>query len=194
MSSVNEKDPKYNNQRNQELKELLAACALNDRSAFARLYQLTSPKLYGVVLHILNREATAQECLQEIYIKIWNKAESYRTHLAAPMTWMTTIARNLALDHLRRRQREVMESDGYSFIEQIDTQPLPLEFCSHSKEKTQLMACLDQLNENQRQMISLAYFRGFTHSELASRTNTPIGTVKTQIRRGLEQLRGCLET
>ncbi|PUB91853.1 MAG: RNA polymerase subunit sigma, partial [gamma proteobacterium symbiont of Ctena orbiculata] len=76
----------------------------------------------------------------------------------------------------------------------IDTQPLPLQFCSHSKEKTQLMACLDQLNENQRQMISLAYFRGLTHSELASRTNTPIGTVKTQIRRGLEQLRGCLET
>ncbi|MEW8535706.1 MAG: sigma-70 family RNA polymerase sigma factor [Candidatus Thiodiazotropha endolucinida] len=194
MSSVNEKHPKYNNQRNQELKELLAACALNDRSAFARLYQLTSPKLYGVVLHILNREATAQECLQDTYIKIWNNAESYRTHLAAPMTWMTTIARNQALDHLRRCQREVMESDGYSFIEQIDTQPLPLEFCSHSKEKTQLMACLDQLNENQRQMISLAYFRGLTHSELASRTNTPIGTVKTQIRRGLEQLRGCLET
>ncbi|MEW8100239.1 MAG: sigma-70 family RNA polymerase sigma factor [Candidatus Thiodiazotropha endolucinida] len=194
MSSVNEKHLKNNNKRNQELKELLAACALNDRSAFARLYQLTSPKLYGVVLHILNREATAQECLQDSYIKIWNNAESYRTHLAAPMTWMTTIARNQALDHLRRRQREVMESDGYSFIEQIDTQPLPLEFYSYSKEKNQLMACLDQLNENQRQMISLAYFRGLTHSELASRTNTPIGTVKTQIRRGLEQLRGCLET
>lgn len=194
MSSVNEKHPKFGNQRNQELKELLTACALNDRCAFARLYQLTSAKLYGVVLHILNREATAQECLQDSYIKIWNNAESYRTHLAAPMTWMTTIARNQALDHLRRRQREVMESDGYSFIEQIDTQPLPLEFCSHSKEKNQLIACLDQLNENQRQMISLAYFRGLTHSELASRTNTPIGTVKTQIRRGLEQLRGCLET
>ncbi|MEW8050436.1 MAG: sigma-70 family RNA polymerase sigma factor, partial [Candidatus Thiodiazotropha sp.] len=143
MSSVNEKQPKYNNLRNQELKELLAACALNDRRAFTRLYQLTSPKLHGIVKHMLNSEATAQECLQEAYVKIWNNAESYRTYLAAPMTWMMTIARNQALDQLRRR-RELLESDGYTFLDEVDISPTPLEHLSHDKQSTRLKTCLEQ--------------------------------------------------
>ncbi|MCU7845344.1 MAG: sigma-70 family RNA polymerase sigma factor [Candidatus Thiodiazotropha sp. (ex Monitilora ramsayi)] len=193
MSSGNDRKIEEKNQRNQELTELLAACALNDQKAFARLYQMTSANLYGVVLRILNREAWAEDCLQEAFVKIWNNAESYRPYLAAPMTWMMTIARNQALDQLRRRRREVMESDGHTFLEEADTDPLPLDNLTQSDEGLRLKACLELLNENQRQMIALAYFKGLTHDELANQTDAPLGTVKTWIRRGLAQLRRCLE-
>lgn len=182
-----------NAQRNAQLQELLAACALNDRQAFSRLYELTSAKLYGVVLRILSRDEWAQDCLQEAYIKVWNKAESYRPQLASPMTWMATIARNQALDLLRRRHREVRESDTEDFPEEVDQDPLPQEKLQQTDEGRRLNRCLEQLKSQQRQMIALAYFKGLTHDELAARTDTPLGTVKTWIRRGLEQLKRCLE-
>ncbi|MEJ2621533.1 MAG: sigma-70 family RNA polymerase sigma factor [Candidatus Thiodiazotropha sp.] len=181
-------------QRNQELEALLAACALNDRKAFARLYRMTSAKLYGVVLRILVRDEWAQDCLQDAYIKIWSNADSYRTYLAAPLTWMSTIARNQALDLLRKRKREVMEADGDKGLpEQVDDAPLPLDGLSKSDEGRRLETCLEALKAQQRQMVVLAYFKGLTHDELASHTDTPLGTVKSWIRRGLNQLRRCLE-
>jgi RNA polymerase sigma-70 factor (ECF subfamily) len=193
MSSSKDQEQIAKQARNQELTELLAACTLNDQKAFARLYQMTSANLYGVVLRILNREAWADDCLQEAFVKIWNNAESYRPYLAAPMTWMMTIARNQALDLLRRRRREVMESDSGGFKEEVDPDPLPLDRLSQNDEGIHLQDCLDRLNENQRQTIALAYFKGLTHEELANRIDAPLGTVKTWIRRGLEQLRRCLE-
>ncbi|MGD8912687.1 MAG: sigma-70 family RNA polymerase sigma factor [Candidatus Thiodiazotropha sp.] len=179
--------------RNQELERLLAACALNDRKAFSHLYNITSAKLYGVVLRILNREDWAQDCLQDAYIKVWHNAGSYRVHLAAPLTWMSTIARNQALDLLRKRKREVMQSDEKGFPEQIDANPLPLEGLSRSDEGRRLEKCLQELKGQQRQVIALAYFKGMTHDELAAYTDTPLGTIKTWIRRGLDQLRRCLD-
>ncbi|MES9991161.1 MAG: sigma-70 family RNA polymerase sigma factor [Candidatus Thiodiazotropha sp.] len=193
MSGVKEIQLDKNRKRDQRLRELLSACALNDRKAFAEIYQIASPALYGIVLRILKREAWAEECLQEAFIKVWNNAESYRGHLAAPMTWMTTIARNQALDQLRRYRREVLESEGTYIAEEIDTEPLPLDRLTHSEEGSRLKVCLEQLNEKERQVISLAYFRGLTQSELASQIDMPLGTVKTQMRRGLAQLRGCLQ-
>ncbi|MES9945336.1 MAG: sigma-70 family RNA polymerase sigma factor [Candidatus Thiodiazotropha sp.] len=193
MSGVKVIDGEKNQKRDQRLRELLAACGLNDQKAFARLYQVAAPKLYGVVLNMLKREAWAEECLQETFVKIWNNADSYRSHLAAPMTWMTAIARNQALDHLRRYRRETLESDGTYIAEEIDTDPLPLDRLADSEEGSRLKACLEQLNEKQRQVISLAYFRGLSQSELANQIDMPLGTVKTHIRRGLEELRGCLQ-
>ncbi|MEN8166855.1 MAG: sigma-70 family RNA polymerase sigma factor [Pseudomonadota bacterium] len=182
-----------NAQRNAQLQELLAACALNDRQAFSRLYEMTSAKLYAVVLRILTRDEWAQDCLQEAYIKVWSRAESYRPQLASPMTWMATIARNQALDLLRRRHREVRESDTEDFPEEVDRDPLPQERLQQTDEGRRLNRCLEQLKSQQRQIIALAYFKGLTHDELAARTDTPLGTVKTWIRRGLEQLKRCLE-
>lgn len=179
--------------RNQELEGLLAACAMNDRKAFSRLYTITSAKLYGVVLRILNREDLAQDCLQDAYIKVWNNAGNYRSHLAAPLTWMSAIARNQALDLLRKQKREMTESDDKGFPEQVDNNPLPLEGLSRTDEGRRLDNCLQQLKEQQRQIIALAYFKGMTHDELAAYTETPLGTIKTWIRRGLEQLRRCLD-
>ena len=180
-------------QRNQKLRELLAASALHDRQAFSQLYEMTSAKLYGVILRILNRSEWAEDCLQEAYVKVWNKAGTYRPQLASPMTWMATIARNQALDLLRRRHREVRESDVNSFPEEVDKDLLPQDKLQVTDDGRKLNLCLEQLKSQQRQIIALAYFKGLTHEELAARTDTPLGTVKTWIRRGLEQLKRCLE-
>ncbi|MES9991658.1 MAG: sigma-70 family RNA polymerase sigma factor [Candidatus Thiodiazotropha sp.] len=179
--------------RNQELEQLLAACALKDRKAFSRLYSITSAKLYGVVLRILNREVLAQDCLQEAYIKVWNNAADYRSQVAAPLTWMSAIARNQALDLLRKHKRELLEGDDKR-PQRVDDDPLPLDGLSRSDEGRRLQQCLQQLKQQQRQVIALAYFKGLTHDELAAYTDTPLGTVKTWIRRGLDQLRRCLES
>ncbi|MEN8178962.1 MAG: sigma-70 family RNA polymerase sigma factor [Pseudomonadota bacterium] len=180
-------------QRNQKLRELLSACALHDRQAFSQLYEMTSAKLYGVILRILNRSEWAEDCLQEAYVKVWNKAESYRPHLASPMTWMATIARNQALDLLRRRHREVRVPETDVFPEEVDQDLLPQDKLQMTDEGRKLNQCLEQLRSQQRQVIALAYFKGLTHEELAAQTDTPLGTIKTWIRRGLEQLKRCLE-
>ncbi|MDJ0808216.1 MAG: sigma-70 family RNA polymerase sigma factor [Gammaproteobacteria bacterium] len=180
-------------QRNQKLQELLAACALHDRQAFHQLYEMTSAKLYGVILRILVQGEWAEDCLQEAYVKVWNRAESYRPHLASPMTWMATIARNQALDLLRRRHREVRITAADNLPEEVDRHLLPQDKLQQTDEGRRLNRCLEQLQSAQRQIIALAYFKGLTHEELAARTATPLGTVKTWIRRGLKQLRRCLE-
>ncbi len=192
--AAGEIDPKIANvERNEQLKALLAACTLKDRRAFAQLYEMTSAKLYGVILRILVRDAWAQDCLQEAYIKIWNSADSYRPYLAAPTTWMATIARNQALDLLRRQRREVQMAEPEKLLEASDSKMMPLERLQQSDEGRRLNDCLERIKSQQRQVIALAYFKGLTHEELASQTGTPLGTVKTWIRRGLEQLKRCLE-
>jgi RNA polymerase sigma-70 factor, ECF subfamily len=180
--------------RNEQLRALLAACTLRDRRAFAQLYEMSSRRLYGVVLRILDRDEWAQDCLQEAYVKIWNNAESYRPHLAAPMTWMSSIVRNTALDMLRRRRKEVLQSEPEKLLEDEGSGVIPLDNLQNTEEGKRLHNCLDKLKSEQRQIIALAYLKGLTHDELATQTGTPLGTVKTWIRRGLEQLRGCLET
>jgi RNA polymerase sigma-70 factor (ECF subfamily) len=181
-------------ERDRRLQQLLASCTIRDRRAFAQLYGLTSAKLYGVILRILNREEWAQDCLQEAYIKIWNRAESYRADLASPMTWMATIARNQALDQLRKRRHEVRMSETECFPEEVDQELLPQDRLQQSDEGRRLNRCLAELKSEQRQVIALAYFRGLSHEELAARTKIPMGTVKTWIRRGLAQLKRCLES
>lgn len=182
-----------NAKRNEQLQALLAASAINDRRAFAQLYEMSSRKLYGVVLRILDREEWAQDCLQEAYVKIWNRADSYRPHLAAPMTWMTSIVRNTALDLLRRRRREVLQSEPEKLLKDESEEAIPLDALQHTEEGKRLNDCLEQLKSQQRQVIALAYLKGLTHDELSNQTGTPLGTIKTWIRRGLEQLRGCME-
>jgi RNA polymerase sigma-70 factor (ECF subfamily) len=193
MTGAKFKDAEHHQQRDHKLIKLLAASALNDQKAFSSLYKITAPVMYGMVLRILKREAWAEECLQEAFVKIWNNAEHYQSHLASPMTWMGSIARNQALDHLRRYRRETLEADGSYIVDKVDTAPLPLDRLMKNEAHSQLKKSLSKINEKQRRVISLAYFRGLTQSELSSQIDLPLGTVKTQIRRGLEQLRVCLQ-
>ena len=184
-------------QQNKELAELLGACGRGDRAAFARLYEATSPKLFGVAIRMLRREDLAEEVLQECYVSIWTNARTYSAGLSAPMTWMTSIVRNRCLDSLRRPRVEVSlargDESGEDPLEAVPSEePEPLETLRQSRDAKALAECLGKLDGKMRQAIVLAFFDGLSHSELAGHMRQPLGTVKTWIRRGLERLRSCL--
>ena len=172
---------------------LLTQCALKNQRAFAELYQLTSPKLYGVALRILRRQDWAEEVLQECYVNVWNHAGDYAAARSAPLTWMTSIVRNRCLDWLRRPRTETTGEEYDIAVEAWqDEAPGPMEQLMAATEAAALARCLRQLEAKQRQSIMLAFFNGLSHSELANHMKQPLGTVKTWVRRGLERLKGCL--
>lgn len=177
------------------LQQILLACAHQDRQGFARLYRITSPKLYGVALRILKRADWAEEILQESYLSIWMHAATYTAGRAAPMTWMTSIVRNRCLDALRRPRLEMVlqTTDDDDPLDGIAGDgPGPLDELARLSEANALRVCLERLDPRQRQAILLAFYDGLTHTELARQLDQPLGTVKTWVRRGLERLKGCL--
>ena len=182
-----------NDAQRPELTGLLHACARRDQGAFARLYELSSPKLFGVALRIVRREDWAEDVLQECYLKIWNHAPQYREGLAAPMTWMTSIVRNRCLDWLRRPRLEVADEDGALTDSAAGADEGPLALLERSDEASGVVRCLKGLEPKQRQAIMLAFYDGMSHSELAGHLREPLGTVKTWVRRGLLRLKACLE-
>jgi RNA polymerase sigma-70 factor (ECF subfamily) len=176
------------------LSELVARCALRDRQAFAALYRLSSAKLYAIALRILRRADWAEEVLQDSFVNIWLHIDEYSEHKSAPMTWMTAIVRNRALDWLRRPNLEHGSADYDLLLERVpDDAPSPEGRLDDARDARRLAECLHRLSASQRQCITLAYLHGLSHGELADHLHQPLGTVKTWIRRGLERLRHCLE-
>ncbi|WP_036164676.1 sigma-70 family RNA polymerase sigma factor [Massilia sp. 9096] len=184
------------------LRRLLSAVALGDRGAFRTLYDATSARLYGCALRVLPQESLAEEALQDAFVAIWHAASTYQPHLAAPATWMATIVRNKALD-VRRRLQASGESDGARYVDELNLDPLaalqdaaagPQERLQMSRDAQALARCLETLASRQRQAICMAYLHDLSHGDVAAQLDTPLGTVKTWIRRGLERLRVCLTT
>jgi RNA polymerase sigma-70 factor (ECF subfamily) len=180
-------------ERDERLRMLLSACANRDKAAFARLYENTSSKLFGILRRILNRDDVAQDCLQEVYLKIWNRAADYKPYAASPLTWMSSIARHQAIDQLRRHRHEVIEAEGKEMGEQVDLSGSPEAHTTASDDMNLLDRCLRRLGAEQRQVFVMAYFKGLSHTELAEQTAIPVGTIKTWIRRGLQSLKRCME-
>ncbi|TXF11712.1 sigma-70 family RNA polymerase sigma factor [Pelomicrobium methylotrophicum] len=174
------------------LAELLARCALRDEQALERLYRLTAPRLFSLALRMLKRRDWAEDLLQDCYIAVWRHAADYRTERGQALAWMAAILRNRALDWLRRLDPETPLDDESAAHEPVGDEPGPLEHVQSSAMVRALQECLERLQPGQRQAIAFAYYQGLTHEELASRLGEPLGTVKTWIRRGLEQLRRCL--
>lgn len=178
------------------LEGLLAAVARGDRTAFAELYAATSPQLLALLLRMLQRRDWAEEALQDCYVRIWQKSDSYSPERGAPMAWLATIARYRALDLLRARRPEVSESsfdeDKASPLEREDEAPGPESLAAQREGIGRLDDCMKGLIEEQRRSVLLAYYEGYTHSELARRMKAPMGTVKSWVRRGLLQLRDCM--
>ncbi|POA47647.1 RNA polymerase subunit sigma-70 [Pseudomonas sp. MPR-ANC1] len=175
-----------------QLRQLLAQCSLGDRRAFETLYRSVGPRLHGVALRFMGRADLAEEVLQESFVRIWNNASRYEAHLSAPLTWMINITRNQAIDQLRKhrdRPLSVLEQDALA-----DESPSAHEQLSSAREAHALNRCLESLDSMQRQSISVAYFHGLSCTELAEHLATPLGTVKSWIRRGMERLRRCLES
>ena len=180
-----------------DLQQLLARVALGDRAAFRQLYDATSPSLFGVALRILRHRDRAEEVLQDAYVNVWNRAAGYQAGLSQPMTWLTAIVRNRALDELRSGARHGAESldegenEGAPGIE--DARPDPLGLLEQAADALAIRDCLDAIDGPQRQCLALVYYHGLSHSEVAGQVGSPIGSVKVWLRRGLEKLKRCLE-
>lgn len=179
------------------LEGLLQAVAVGERQALRGLYDLTATKLFGLALRITGRRDWAEDVVQESFVSIWHHAADYRPQLAAPMTWMTAIVRNRALDCLRRaaaaRAGQTVELDEDLGDWLADDTAGPAELAEASQQARALSRCLQRLEQAQRQAIMLAYLQDLSHAELAERLRAPLGTVKSWIRRGLERLRSCME-
>ncbi|WP_095185073.1 sigma-70 family RNA polymerase sigma factor [Pseudomonas sp. Irchel 3H9] len=174
------------------LRPLLAQCALGNRQAFETLYRSVSPRLHGVAMVFMGRQDLAEEVLQEAFVRIWYNASRYEAHLAAPMTWMINITRNLAIDQLRKRREQPLADGQQDAL--LDEGPSAYERLDSEREARALNRCLDTLDDMQRQSITVAYFQGLSCSELAEHLAAPLGSVKSWIRRGMERLRRCLES
>lgn len=178
----------------EQFAELLSRCALQDQRAFAALYEAASAKLFGVAVRITRRRDWAEEVLQESFVKIWHHAGNYDSEKSAPMTWMTAIVRNRSLDWLRRPKETATSEEQEALLSAIpDESPGPAELVSLAADARKLHECMEHLSADQKRSISLAFFHGLSHGELAEKMDKPLGTVKTWIRRGLDRLKGCLE-
>jgi RNA polymerase sigma-70 factor (ECF subfamily) len=174
-----------------ELVWLMAGVARGDQAAFERLYVATRAKLYGVVLRILRRTDLAEEVVQEAYLKIWNNAGSFDARLATPITWMVAIARNRALDVVRRKS-EVSIEDEPAAMETAGEEPNPLARQEMTEELKRLLGCLGQVDEDRRRLVLLAYYGGWSREQLAVKFGRPVNTIKTWLRRSLAEIRECL--
>lgn len=189
---------------NADLANLLARTGLGDRAAFATLYQKTSAHLLGVVLRIQRDRALAEDIVQEIYINVWRAAGSFDAAQSQPMTWLTSIARNRAIDSLRRRQTQPQtvspnvgngdDADDDAYAQHADESDGPLELLSRASDARALEACMRSLSPAQRHSVALAFFDGLSHAEVASHLRQPLGTVKSWLRRALTALKSCLDS
>ncbi len=175
------------------LANLLTRCARGDEDAFAQLYRAVAPKLFAVALRILRRRDWAEDVLQDGLFNIWNHAADYDPGKGAPLTWMASIVRYRALDVLRRLRHEV-PADKEIEDARPDPAPGPQELTLAGAAAQALAVCMERLSAQQRESITLAYYQGYTHEQLAAALRAPLGTVKTWVRRGLELLKRCLET
>lgn len=179
-----------------ELMDLLDRIAARDEPALKRLYGQTSSRLFGLALRILGQRDWAEDVLQESYLTIWRSAAEYRATLSPPMAWMGLVVRSRALDFLRRRRAErshlSVELDDALAQTLPDEGGGPLELAEASEQALTLHQCMQRLEQRQREVVHLAYLRDLSHGELSAQLRLPLGTVKTWIRRGLEQLRRCM--
>jgi RNA polymerase sigma-70 factor (ECF subfamily) len=172
-----------------EVEDLLAAVAEQDRDAFAELYRRTSAKLYAVTLRILGEASRTDDAVHDVFVRVWRSAGSYDAARGRPITWLATMARNVAID-IRRRE---MARGGGRFAEIELDDIVDRDGSASAEQLAALQICLKRLDPEQRQLVVAAYLNGDSREELAERTNRPIGTIKSWLHRSLAALKACLD-
>jgi RNA polymerase sigma factor (sigma-70 family) len=171
--------------------ELVAALREHDETAFSYLYDNYSGALFGIVNSIVTDRETANDVLQNIFINIWRKIDSYDASKGRLFTWMLNIARNASIDEVRSRgYRDRQKNQG--FPENVDIS-VPGAITGPAVDDVGLRKVLSRLKEEVRVLLDLSYFQGYTHEEIAKMLQLPLGTVKTRIRTALRQLRTLIQ-
>jgi RNA polymerase sigma-70 factor (ECF subfamily) len=174
-----------------ELVWLVTAVAQGDEAAFERLYNETRAKLYGVLLRILGRPALAEEVMQETYLKVWKMADQFNPAIASPITWMVAMARNRAIDIVRKRGEVSIEEEPEALDVPSDSPP-PLARREMTEELKRLLSCLGRLDPEKQRIVLLAYYSGWSRDQLATKLDIPVNTIKTWLRRSLLEIRECM--
>lgn len=175
----------------QDITKLIVRVSLKDRGAFDLLYRATSAKLFGVCLRVLSDRTEAEEALQEIFVKIWTKADRFVVSELSPISWLVAVARNHAIDRIRARgPRKATLDDA---MEIPDERPGPEALAVADGERGRLAACLGELEADRAAAVRGAYLNGESYAELAERFSVPLNTIRTWLRRSLMKLKECLE-
>ena len=149
-----------------ELVWLVGAVAKGDTAAFERLYGATRAKLYGVLLRILGKPELAEEVMQETYLKVWKMADKFDPTLASPITWMVAMARNRAIDIVRKRGEISIEDEPEAQNVPAET-PAPLARREMTEELKRLLSCLGKLDPEKQRIVLLAYYSGWSREQLS---------------------------
>src|SRR5262245_4702225 len=177
----------------QEWPDLIAKTAQGDQEAFSRLYDQSSPHIYGLILRMLQYPQAAEEVMMDVYVQVWKQAHSYTIQRGTPMGWLVTLARSRAIDRLRSGKLERANVTNIEEIGRLASGGATPEDYSSGRQRAEIVRkALASLPSEQRESLMLAYFGGYSQSEIAEQLGLPLGTVKTRIRIGMMKLRDIL--
>ncbi len=174
---------------------LLQQIGEGDQDAFGLLYERFSPGLYSMAIRIMGNEAEAQDALQDAFMHIWRKASTYDRERSSPFTWAVMITRNRAIDRIRSRQRvsRIVERATEEFAHEMQADEESADEAGLREERARVRSALEKITAEQREALELAFFSDLTHEEISEKLDTPLGTIKARIRRGMIKLRGILQ-
>jgi RNA polymerase sigma-70 factor (ECF subfamily) len=175
--------------------QLIVAVADGSSDALGRLYDRYGAIVYALARRIVSRLEDAEEVVQDVFAQVWRQADQYRTDRASVAGWIIMLARTRAIDRLRARRARPDEDRGVEAGEAVPVPavgPSPEQAALSADNAKRVRQALAALPDNQRSLLELAYYEGLTHTEIATKTGMPLGTVKTRIRAGMDALRGAL--
>ena len=170
---------------------LIERIVARDEAAVAELYDRHCRLLFGLILRIIRDRSEAEEILQEVFVLVWTRAQTYNVSLGPPAAWLVRVARNRAIDRLRARGRRIMTPLD-TIGEPADESASALDCMIETEGETRIEYCLGRLSDGDATLIRTAFYEGATYSELAERSRQPLGTIKSRIRRAFLKLRECL--
>lgn len=177
---------------NAQLAALLRLSARGDEAAFAELYDATAARVHGLVLRVVRDPTQAEEVTQEVFLQVWRTSSNYDQSRGSALSWLMTLAHRRAVDRVRSAEAASRQDTSYHRTTQSTPHDSTAEAVEASLEARRVRSAMDQLTQVQREALELAYFGGYTHTEVATMLDLPVGTAKTRIRDGLIRMRDAM--